>query len=243
MLIRTSITNTIKVITKGKNMYQFVTGPLLWLSFSVFLIGVIFHIVQYIKGLDWKQDRVAYTQHIPFGLKGALRSVLFWLFPYGTRSWRNNPVFTCFIFVFHIGLVITPIFLQAHNLILRERWGFSLFTISDFYADILTLAVIVSAVFLIIRRIALEHVRFITSAYDYLLIAISAAPFITGMLAYHQVSNYRFWIVAHVLSGEIMLIAIPFTKLSHFVLFFMSRAQIGMDFGIKRGGMKKNLSW
>ena len=41
-----------------------------------------------------------------------------------------------------------------------------------------------------------------------------------------------------------MLVAIPFTKLSHFVLFFMSRMQIGMDFGIKRGGMKsKGMAW
>jgi len=42
-----------------------------------------------------------------------------------------------------------------------------------------------------------------------------------------------------------MLIAVPFTKLSHFVLFFMSRGQIGMDFGIKRGGMKnpKGFAW
>jgi hypothetical protein len=41
-----------------------------------------------------------------------------------------------------------------------------------------------------------------------------------------------------------MLAAIPFTKLSHFVLFFLSRAQIGMDFGIKRGGTKgKGLAW
>ena len=33
--------------------------------------------------------------------------------------------------------------------------------------------------------------------------------------------------------------AIPFTKLSHFLLFFLSRAQIGMDFGIKRGRHEK----
>ncbi len=41
-----------------------------------------------------------------------------------------------------------------------------------------------------------------------------------------------------------MLIAIPFTKLSHLVLFFCSRVQLGMDYGIKRGGMKgKGLVW
>lgn len=224
-------------------MYEFVTGPLAWLSFTIFLVGVIFHIIQYIRGLDWKLDRVAYKKHLPFGLKGALRSILFWLFPYGTRGWRNNPFFTFFVFVFHIGLVITPVFLQAHNILLHERLGFGYFTIPDSTAYVLSVGVIISAVFLVIRRISLEHVRIITSAYDYILIAISTAPFITGLLAYHQFGSYRFWIIAHVLSGEIMLVAIPFTKLSHFVLFFLSRAQIGMDFGIKRGGMKRDLSW
>ena len=38
------------------------------------------------------------------------------------------------------------------------------------------------------------------------------------------------------LSGELFLILAPFTKLSHIVLYFMSRAQLGMDFAIKRGG-------
>jgi hypothetical protein len=70
------------------------------------------------------------------------------------------------------------------------------------------------------------------------------APFLTGFLAYHQVGDYDFWIVAHVLSGEVMLVSIPFTKLSHFLLFFLSRAQLGMDYGIKRGGMKnKGMAW
>ena len=46
------------------------------------------------------------------------------------------------------------------------------------------------------------------------------------------------------LCGEILLVAIPFTKLSHFLLFFLSRAQLGMDYGIKRGGMKnKGMAW
>ena len=33
-------------------MYQFVTGPLAWLSFTIFFVGVIAHVVKYIRGLD-----------------------------------------------------------------------------------------------------------------------------------------------------------------------------------------------
>ena len=148
------------------------------------------------------------------------------------------------VFVFHICLLITPVFLMGHNVLLLERWGFSLPTLPEGVADAMTLALILAAAFIILRRIALPEVRILTKPYDFLVLAIAVAPFLTGFIAYHQVGNYDFWIVAHVLSGEIMLVAIPFTKLSHFLLFFLSRAQLGMDYGIKRGGMKnKGMAW
>jgi len=225
-------------------MYEFVTGPLAWLSFAIFFIGLIVRIVWYIRGLDWKLDRVTYGVNTSFGVKGAIRSILFWLFPYGTRSWRNNPWFTFWVFLLHIGLLMTPIFLLGHNILLKERWGISLWTLPEGVADVLTVLVIVSVVFLILRRIALPEVRLITTAYDYLLLAIAVAPFITGFLAFHRTPDYYFWLMAHIISGEILLVAIPLTKLSHFILFFLSRAQLGMDYGIKRGGMKgKGFAW
>ena len=225
-------------------MYQFVTGPLLWLSFAIFVVGCIVRVVRYIRGLDWQADRVAYTVHFSYGMKGAIRSIAFWLFPFGTRSWRNNPVFTVVFFVFHIGLLVTPVFLLAHNIILKERWGFSLWTIPESVADVMTVGVIVAASFLVLRRIALPEVRILTTTYDFVVLAIAVAPFVTGFIAHHIASDYKFWVIVHVICGEIMMIAIPFTKLSHFVLFFMSRGQLGMDYGIKRGGMKgKGFAW
>ena len=225
-------------------MYDFVTGPLVWIAFLTFFFGLIARAIWYVKGLNWQMDRVAYQPHMRHGIKGAARSIFYWLFPYGTRSWRQNPVFTFLVFIFHIGLLVTPVFLLGHNILLKTSWGFSLPTISETAADVLTFAVIVSALFLVLRRIALTEVRIITDAYDYLLVAIAVAPFVTGLLAHYQVADYQFWLIVHILSGEILLIAIPLTKLSHFVLFFMSRAQLGMDYGIKRGGMKgKGLAW
>ena len=225
-------------------MYAFVTGPLAWLSFGIFIIGLLYRLVWYIRGLNWQMDRVTYSVNVAYGIRGALRSIFVWLVPFGTRSWRFYPGFTILVFVFHICLLATPIFLMGHNVLLLERFGFSLPTLPEGLADGMTLAVIVAAVFIILRRIALPEVRILTKPYDFLVLAIAVAPFLTGFIAYHQVGNYDFWIVAHVLCGEIMLVAIPFTKLSHFLLFFLSRAQLGMDYGIKRGGMKnKGMAW
>lgn len=225
-------------------MYELVAGPLAKVAFLVFFLGLIWRFVTYARGLNWQADRVTYTQNVAYGVKGALRSIVSWLIPFGTHSWRFYPFFTVLVFVFHIGLLITPIFLLGHNLMLQEAWGFSLPTISEALADTLTVGMLVAGLFIYLRRIALPQVRILTKPYDLLVLLIAIAPFFTGFMAHMQVGNYNFWLITHMLSGEIMLVAIPFTKLSHFLLFFLSRAQLGMDFGIKRGGMKsKGMPW
>jgi nitrate reductase gamma subunit len=225
-------------------MYAFVTGPLAWLAFGIFFIGVIVRIIWYFRGLNWQADRVAYKQYLGHGIKGALRSILFWLVPFGTHSWRFYPAFTIYVFTFHIGLLFTPLLIAGHNVLLHERFGWSLWSMPQGLADFMTFAVVIAAVFIILRRNALPEVRIITKPYDYLIIAIAVAPFVTGLLARYQVGDYNFWLITHILCGELMLVAIPLTKLSHFIGFFLSRAQLGMDYGIKRGGMKnKGLAW
>lgn len=225
-------------------MYDFLTGPMFWLSMGICLIGMLVRFVLYFKGLSWQLDRVAYTAHTWQGLKGALKSIIKWLIPFGTYSWRKQPFMTVIFFGFHIGAVLVPLFLLAHNLFLKEKIGFSLITLNPLLADVLTWAVVVSALFLALRRIALPEVRILTTPYDYLILLIAVAPFVTGLLARYEVGNYTFWLTLHILCGEILLIAIPFTKLSHIALFFASRAQLGMDYAIKRGGMRgKGMAW
>ena len=223
--------------------YQFITGPLLWLSFGIFFVGLTFRVVRYVQGLDWQLDRVAYRAHPGLGLKGALRSIAHWLVPFGSMGWRSKPLYTAIFFVFHIGLVLTPLFLLGHAVIFKERWGVDWPTLSMGLADVLTIGVMVTAVCIAIRRLALPEVRIVTTFYDFFLLLLSVAPFVTGFLAVHQAPHYQLWLYSHILSGELLLIAIPFTKLFHVVGFFLSRGQIGADFGIKRGYKGKGFAW
>jgi nitrate reductase gamma subunit len=226
-------------------MYQIITGPLLWLTFLVFVGGLAWRVYTYIKGLDWKLDRVAYGTQTAYGVRGAARSIAAWIVPFGSQGWKVKPIFTILFFVFHIGIVITPLFLLGHAEIVKMRFGLSWPALPMALADVLTVAMMCAGAFIIVRRIALPEVRIITSLYDYLLLVITIAPFFTGFMAVHQLGgDYTFWLYAHILSGELMLIAIPFTKLFHVVGFFLSRGQLGMDYGIKRGGMKgTNMAW
>ncbi|MBM4301127.1 MAG: hypothetical protein FJ121_06305 [Deltaproteobacteria bacterium] len=215
-------------------MYQVITGPLLWLSFGICIVGLVVRVVRYIRGLDWKLDRVAYKAHPLQGLWGAFRSIIYWLVPFGSYGWRAKPLYTLTFFAFHIGLVVTPLFLPGHGVIIDQRWGVHWPTISMALADVLTITVICTTVFIALRRIGLPEVRIVTTLYDYLLLLITVAPFVSGFLVVHQFGDYTFWLYTHILSGQLLLIAIPFTKLYHMVGFFLSRGQIGADFGIKR---------
>ena len=70
------------------------------------------------------------------------------------------------------------------------------------------------------------EVRIVSTLYDYFLIVVSLAAFVTGFLAVHQAPGYDLWLIAHVLSGELLLVLIPATKLWHVVGFFLSRGNL-----------------
>lgn len=225
-------------------MYDFLTGPMLWVTFSVLVIGCAAKVIGYFKGLSWQLDRVAYKPHMGLGVKWAFKSIGYWLLPFGSRSWREKPGMTVLFFAFHIGIVFVPLFLEAHAVVLKERLGIGWPTMPTTLADGLTIAMLIAGIGLIVRRIALPEVRIITTAHDYMILAITLAPFVTGLACRMHLPGYENWLLAHIITGHIMLLAIPFTKLSHMVLFFCSRAQLGMDFGIKRGGEKgRGIVW
>jgi len=178
-----------------------------------------------------KKDKVIYPY---MSLKYSLRSIFHWIIPFASTNMRKRPIMTIVSFAFHICLLLTPIFLLAHNLLWYQSWNISWWTLPDNLADIMTIIVILACIFFLFRRIILPEVRFVTFASDYLLLLIALAPFITGFLAYHQYFPYKPTLMIHILSGEVMLIAIPFTRLSHMLFFLFTRAYMGSEFGAVR---------
>lgn len=214
-------------------MYDFLTGPLLLVSLLVFIGGLGYRVVNYMRGLDWRLERVGYSYGDGRGMKGALWSVFKWLVPFGTHSWRQQPYVTIAFFLFHLGVVIAPLFLAGHMVVMREAIGISLPSLSVCTGDVLSIGGFIGGVMLLVRRIALPEVRFLSNWQDWSLLALCLFVLASGMLARFGVDG---WILWHIFAGELVLLLAPFTKLSHIVLFFMSRGQLGMDYAIKRGG-------
>ena len=212
-------------------IYTFLAGPALWASFIIFFGGLIIRIA-HLYHISRKKDAVVYN-HTSFNW--GVKSVLFWLLPWGSASMRQQPVFTFLVFVYHITLLATPLFLDAHNVLWDESWGISMWSLPDSLSDIMTVILLVSVIFLAARRFLRREVRILTEPWDYVLLGITALPFLTGFFAYHQFGPYEMMMILHLLSAEILLILIPFTKLAHMILFFFTRAFIGFEMGGRRG--------
>jgi len=211
-------------------LYNFVSGPLAWLAFILFIGGSIYKVVSRLKEAR-KTDAMVYEY---WDMGFALRSISHWMIPFATVNWRLNPVMTIVTFAFHVCLLAVPIFLCAHVMLFKEAFDISWFYIPDGMADTMTLIVIASCVYFAVRRQVRPDVKFLTSKSDYLILLMAAAPFVTGYWAYHQWVGYKLVFILHMLSGEIMLAAIPFTRLSHMLYAFFTRGYIGSEFGAVR---------
>lgn len=210
-------------------MYEFISGPLAVISIIVFIAGSIWKVVSMLKLA--RKDKVVYPY---MDLKFAFRSLLHWVVPFASTNMRKKPEMTVLTFAFHFSLILMPLFLLPHNLLIERAFGVSWWTLPKGMADALTLLVIFAGVVLLIRRLSNPIIQYVTYPSDYLILAIAIMPFITGFLAYHHLLPYKPMSMLHMLTGELMLVAIPFTRLAHMLYFAFTRAYMGCEFGAVR---------
>ncbi len=217
------------------DIFSFVEGPLLWIAFLIFIIGSLLRAAMFFAA-SLRKDKIIY-QH--FSLEYVLATFALWLLPLN-KDVAKNPIFTILGYIFHICLIVVPIWLSGHISLWEEsRFEWSWRPIPDWLADWMTIIFLCIAVFFFLRRIISADIRLLSTFSDYFLLIVIALPFLTGYFLTHGTvdsigllgDNIQ---LIHMLSGELMLILIPFTKLSHFILFFFSRGATGIEFG-RRG--------
>jgi nitrate reductase gamma subunit len=216
-------------------LYDFVCGPLVWVAFGLFIGGSLYRLVQLV-GLARRKEKFIFSY---FSLRYSLRSIARWLTPFATASMRIHPVMTVVMFAFHICLLLAPVFLLAHIILLEEAWDIQWWALPDLAADAMTLIVVASCVFFLLRRLTQPEVQYVTSASDYVILSIVAAPFVTGFYCSLGLPGYQVMVIAHVLSGEVMLAAVPFTRLIHMVFAPLTRGYTGSEFG----GVRQARDW
>jgi len=219
-------------------IYNLAGGSLAKISFAVFLLGTVIRTVKFMSlTRNVKQDHSVHGSRLKkkLSLKSFLKEL-----PRHFNSLKHtvlakSPVTIMVSLVFHVCLLFTPLFLLAHNIMISRFMGISFFSFSEQTTNIMTVIFLICAFYFLLRRVFSARVRMITSINDYLILAITTLPFLTGFLAYYQIYDYRFMIVLHMLSGELILVAAPFTKVFHMVFFFVSRFVIVSQHTLGKG--------
>ena len=210
-------------------MYDVVRGPLVWIALLTFGVGIVIKLLLMVRTV--RQDK---TVMPAMSLKYSLRSVFHWVIPFGSDSMRQRPLFTTISWVFHLCLLIAPLFVMGHAVLWQESWGVSWWSLPAAVADVMTALVILCGLYFIFRRLTAPEVRNVNTWRDYVVLVIAISPFVTGFVATHQWLPYKATIILHILCGALWLMAIPFSWLQHMFMFFFSRSFMGSEFGAVR---------
>ncbi len=201
---------------------EFGHGPLFLFCFSLMLLGLLRILILTSLGIVEAYGRSS-DKIVPW--KEIRNQTLAWLFPIG-RLWRQRPVYSLASFLFHAGMIVTPLFLASHILLWRNSVGFGWAALPQRMANWLTLLVICTALGLFLGRVLDSRAREVSRLQDYVWPLLIAIPFVTGYVASNAFiapRTYQQMVLVHIYAGDVIMLMIPFTKIAHCVLMPLSQ--------------------
>ena len=214
-------------------MYELIRGPGMWFSVLVTCSGICFRIISFIRASRRVTKSIQVIKPVPHNTQAGPVSLKsrFSIMGKGTFSGRN-PVFFMLTLFFHVLVIVVPIGVQAHGVLFFQSWRVRVPSFSGLTADMLTVFALIASGMLMVRRIVLPHVRIITSVTELLVMAVTMVPFITGYLAYHQIGPYHGMIIAHMLSGQVLMISLGWTRTGHMLFMIFTRFFIRSEYSL-----------
>ena len=205
-----------------ERLLEFAGGPLFRLTFAIMVLGLLRIILLDIWGMIEAVSRAG-DKTIPWGL--TIRRTFEWIVPV-KRIGHQRPVYSIVSILFHVGLLLVPLFLTAHVQLWESALGFGWITLGDQWADVLTITTIIFGVVLLVMRVGSRSSRVISRKQDYIWPLLLIIPFVTGLVCAEAAitpATYQALMLVHILSAEVIFVALPFTKIAHCVLMPLSQ--------------------
>ena len=137
-------------------------------------------------------------------------------------------------YVFHIGLFIIVFLFVPPIMVYESALGISWPGIGSNLVDAVTVITIIALVAVLIYRLTSPVLRMLSNFNDYLAWFITILPLITGYFAFHRLGFSATTLLAvHILSVELLMVLLPFTKLSHTFTLWVARWYNGAISGFR----------
>ena len=207
-------------------LLEFARGPALQIAIGIFVFGVVFRMVSLFLMFRTRDSSEGSTREKPV-VVAAVREIIRRLWP--QSAYKNRTMFALLNgYVMHLGLAIVVFFLLPHILFFEDLLGISWPSLPNnliFGVAVITVASMIAA---LVMRFANPAQRIISTFDDYFSWFVTFLPLATGLLANsHLGARYETLLAIHILSVALLLIWLPFGKLMHFFLVFVTRSQTG----------------
>lgn len=194
-------------------------GPGLNLALLLFVLGTLWRLVE-IYGLGRKPDLSA-PRSTP-GASGWATIVRRSLPPPGLL--KASPVSYIGGYVFHVGLAVVVFLFAPHIALLTGIAGVAWPALPSQVVDFVTVVTMAAMIAVLVDRITKPPKRFLSTFGDWFTWTLTFLPVLTGWLAvHHLLLPYTLMLALHILSVELLLAFLPFTKLFHAFTVFGSR--------------------
>ena len=212
-------------------LLEFARGPLLALALIVLFGGSIWRIYGIFR-LKPKPDHSKPRSNVGWG--DALRGVGARVLP--RREFLPRIAFTeANAWLYHIGLLLIVVGYAPHIAFVKRLTGFvtwpALPDAATYFCGAMTIVTLIIA---LLHRLSHPPLRVLSNFDDYFSWFITLLTVVTGMMAFDYSSARTDTVLAiHLMAVEALLIWLPFGKLSHAFLIFISRGITGAAFARK----------
>lgn len=218
-------------------LLQFARGPGLAFAVSVFVLGSawrLLHLLMRPPRRDLSAPRSTHTA------RGALRTIVSKMWHPASIRERTLPG-TLHGYAYHIGLAIVFFGFAPHIAFIERYTGLTWPAVPGWVFALAAAAVFVGMGYALMARLTSPVLRLISGFDDYASWAITLLPVVTGMAVltlpldatYPLQPVYPGPLAVHLLSVELLLVWLPFGKLSHAFMAFVSRGITGAEFARK----------
>lgn len=209
------------------DLLDFARGPALGFSVAVLLLGLAWRIFGVFRrparvdhSLPRRRDTVA----------AGLRAIFAKMLP--PRNVKTRVIAMANAYAYHIALAFVVFAFAPHIKFVKRYLGFGWPALPDWVTYLATAVAILGLAVALILRLNDGVLRLLSNFDDYFSWFVTMLPLVTGM-ALLPAPAERGPLAIHLLSLELLMVWLPFGKLSHAALVFVSRYRTGADFARK----------
>jgi nitrate reductase gamma subunit len=219
------------------SLLEFARGPGLAIALALFVLGTAWRLYTVFSrpaARDLSQARGTGA------VSGAVRGIVRRMWHPATLR-RRSLVGTLNAYAYHIGLALVFLGFVPHIAFVRRLTGVSWPAVPGVVFAAAVAVTFVGLLYALMARLGSPVLRLISGFDDYASWVVTILPMVTGMAllslpfdaAYPLLPDRPLAVALHLLALELLLAWLPFGKLSHAFMVFVSRATTGAAFARK----------